>query len=64
MLYYTLHPFIVEGNKELVQPGMPCTVGPGIYAMGRFGVRIEDDLLITPAVGEISSSFTRELVAV
>jgi len=57
-------PFIVEGNAELLQPGMVCTVEPGIYAMGRFGVRIEDDLLITPTGAESLSTFSRDLLII
>jgi Xaa-Pro dipeptidase len=57
-------PFIVEGNTELLQPGMVCTVEPGIYAMGRIGVRIEDDLLITPTGAESLSTFSRDLLTI
>ncbi|NLT57668.1 MAG: aminopeptidase P family protein [Clostridiales bacterium] len=33
--------------QEVLQPGVCITVEPGIYLPGRFGVRIEDDILIT-----------------
>jgi Xaa-Pro dipeptidase len=57
-------PFIVEGNTELLQPGMVCTIEPGIYAMGLIGVRIEDDLLVTPTGAESLSTFSRDLLTV
>lgn len=57
-------PFIVEGNREPLQPGMVCTVEPGIYAMGRIGVRIEDDVLITPTGAESLSTFSRDLLII
>lgn len=40
-------PFLVEGNRSLLEPGQVVTIEPGIYLPGRFGVRIEDDILIT-----------------
>jgi Xaa-Pro aminopeptidase len=34
-------------GKGVLQPGMVVTIEPGIYLKGRFGVRIEDDVLVT-----------------
>jgi Xaa-Pro aminopeptidase len=34
-------PFMVGGNKELLEEGMVFSVEPGIYLQGRFGVRLE-----------------------
>lgn len=42
------HPRIGPGAKDKLKAGMVVTVEPGIYLPGRFGVRIEDTLLITP----------------
>jgi D-alanyl-D-alanine dipeptidase len=36
------HPYIIEGNEMLLEPGMTFSVEPGIYLPGEFGVRIED----------------------
>jgi Xaa-Pro aminopeptidase len=36
------HPYMVEGNKTPLEPGMTFSIEPGIYLSGRFGVRIED----------------------
>lgn len=41
-------PFIVDGNAEPLQLGMVFTVEPGIYLAGQGGVRVEDDVLVTP----------------
>lgn len=41
-------PFLVEGNTQKLEPGMVHTIEPGIYLPNEFGVRIENDLLVTP----------------
>ena len=40
-------PYLVEGNALRLEPGMVVTDEPGIYQLGRFGVRIEDDCVMT-----------------
>jgi Xaa-Pro aminopeptidase len=40
-------PICVAGNKAPLRPGMVLTAEPGIYLPGEFGIRLEDDLLIT-----------------
>jgi Xaa-Pro dipeptidase len=40
-------PYFARGNKTMLQPGMTLTVEPGIYLPGEFGVRLEDDIVIT-----------------
>ncbi|UCC71136.1 MAG: aminopeptidase P family protein [Gemmatimonadota bacterium] len=39
-------PYIVEGNTRRLEPGMVFTIEPGIYLPGRWGVRIEDDVVV------------------
>ena len=34
-------PYMVAGNKELLEEGMVFSIEPGIYLPGRFGVRLE-----------------------
>jgi Xaa-Pro dipeptidase len=40
-------PYLVEGNETRLEPGMVFTLEPGIYQTGKFGVRIEDDCVMT-----------------
>ena len=40
-------PYIVEGNRRTVEPGMAFSIEPGIYLPGRFGVRLEDIVVVT-----------------
>ena len=57
-------PYIVEGNKRLLEPGMVFTIEPGIYRMGEIGVRIEDNVLITKDGCESLTTFARHLQVV
>ena len=40
-------PYMVGHDQTVLEPGMTFTSEPGIYLPGRFGVRIEDDILVT-----------------
>ncbi len=48
-------PYMVEGNAMLLEPGIVFTDEPGIYQLGKFGVRIEDDCMVTPTGVEVLS---------
>lgn len=41
-------PYLVKGNALRLQPGHVFSDEPGIYIPGEFGVRIEDDMYVTP----------------
>ncbi|GAA1568727.1 Xaa-Pro peptidase family protein [Kribbella sancticallisti] len=41
------HPYIVSGNKLVLEPGMAFSIEPGIYQAGRWGARIEDIVIVT-----------------
>jgi len=49
-------PYLVEGNGTRLEPGMVFTIEPGIYQPGLFGVRIEDDCLVTDTGLEVLST--------
>jgi Xaa-Pro aminopeptidase len=48
-------------TDTLLEPGMVMTVEPGIYLPGIGGVRIEDDVLITPDGARVLSHWPRDL---
>lgn len=39
-------PYLVEGNRAVLEPGNVHSVEPGIYLPGRFGVRLEDIVVV------------------
>lgn len=39
--------YVVGGNKRLMEKGNMMSNEPGIYILGEFGIRIEDEMLIT-----------------
>ncbi|MBN2044573.1 MAG: aminopeptidase P family protein [Anaerolineales bacterium] len=54
-------PYIRSNNPQPLEPGMTFTIEPGIYLPERFGVRIEDDVLVTPNGLRSLTTFPREL---
>jgi Xaa-Pro aminopeptidase len=46
-------PYLNGANTEALRPGMCVTVEPGVYVRGEFGIRIEDDVLITETGCEV-----------
>jgi Xaa-Pro aminopeptidase len=54
-------PAIRPNSETTLQPGMVFTVEPGVYLPGWGGVRIEDDVLVTPDGCEVLSGVPREL---
>ena len=46
-------PYLVRGNKLPLQAGMTFSDEPGVYIRGEFGVRLEDDMVITENGAEL-----------
>jgi Xaa-Pro dipeptidase len=57
-------PYIRAGNRLALAPGMVFTIEPGIYLPNRNGVRIEDNVVITPQGTDCLSSLPRELLTI
>jgi Xaa-Pro dipeptidase len=54
-------PYLVRGNKTILQPEMTFSDEPGIYIPGEFGIRLEDDMHITEAGSELFTPQTPSL---
>jgi Xaa-Pro dipeptidase len=46
-------PYLVQGNTLPLAAGMTFSDEPGIYIRGEFGVRLEDDMVITEGGAEL-----------
>ncbi|TLS41163.1 aminopeptidase P family protein [Streptomyces montanus] len=57
-------PYMVEGEKQPLVPGMCFSIEPGIYLRGRFGVRIEDIVTVTEDGGRRLNNTSREMAVV
>lgn len=57
-------PYIVQGNPAILAPGMTFSDEPGIYLDGEFGVRIEDQVVVTESGAERLNLADRSLAVV
>src|SRR2546428_5925088 len=48
-------PYLVGGNATPLEPGMVFTIGPGIYQLGKFRVRIAADCVMREDGAEVLS---------
>jgi len=46
-------PRVAAKQEQLLEPGMVITIEPGAYLAGKFGVRIEDMVLVTATGYEV-----------
>ncbi len=52
-------PRLAAKQKQVLKPGMVVTIEPGVYMPGKFGVRIEDMVLVTAKGGEVLTPSTK-----
>jgi Xaa-Pro aminopeptidase len=57
-------PRVADGQKEILQPGMVITIEPGVYFPGKWGVRIEDMVVVTANGCEVLTPTSKDFVAV
>jgi len=54
-------PYMVEGEKHLLEPGMCFSIEPGVYLPGKFGVRVEDIVTVTEDGGRRLNNTSHDL---
>ena len=57
-------PYIMRGNHQPLIPDCVFTNEPGLYQLGAFGVRIEDDVLVTSTGSTSLTTFPKQLTVV
>lgn len=55
-------PRIGAGQTTRLQPGMVITIEPGVYLPGKFGIRIEDMVAVTPNGGDVLTPAPKALI--
>jgi Xaa-Pro aminopeptidase len=58
------NPRISPSSATLLEPNMVITIEPGVYLENKYGVRIEDLLVVTKEGYEILSHTTKELIEI
>jgi len=55
-------PKIAAAQKEILRPGMVITIEPGVYLPGKWGIRIEDTVVVTETGCEILTPCPKDLL--
>jgi Xaa-Pro aminopeptidase len=55
-------PWIMAGNTTILEEGMAFSIEPGVYLVGKFGVRIEDIVVVTQFGVRTLTGFDHSLV--
>ncbi len=58
------NPYISEKSSTILEAGMAFSIEPGIYLPGKFGVRIEDIVVVTESGALRLNNFTKELTTI
>lgn len=57
-------PYLVAGDRTVLEEGMTFSIEPGIYLKGKFGVRIEDIVVVRSQGAERLNEFPRDLMVI
>lgn len=55
-------PYIREGNPQIIKKGMAFSIEPGIYLPGKFGIRVEDIVVVGEEGPEVMNDFERNII--
>ena len=55
-------PYVSTNSKDVLKEGMVITIEPGEYIEGKYGIRIEDDVLVTNSGQKMLSKFSKKLI--
>jgi Xaa-Pro aminopeptidase len=53
-----------KGQQEILRPGMVITIEPGVYLPGKWGVRIEDMVVVTERSNEVLTPTQKEFIVI
>ncbi|AAK40375.1 aminopeptidase P family protein [Saccharolobus solfataricus] len=54
-------PYISPDNDDVIEQNMVFTIEPGIYLPGKFGIRIEDEVVVKKGYGKTLNMLQKEL---
>lgn len=57
-------PYIRTGNKQILEEGMAFSIEPGIYLKDKFGVRIEDIVVVGAREANILNKSSKEIIII
>jgi Xaa-Pro aminopeptidase len=57
-------PRVADGQREILQTGMVITIEPGVYFPGKWGVRIEDMVVVTAGGCEVLTPTSKDFLAI
>jgi Xaa-Pro aminopeptidase len=55
-------PWLRTPNQQVLKRNMALTIEPGIYLNGKFGVRIEDSVIVDNGQAKNLNAFTKDLL--